>query len=78
MYIPSLESEISQILNQEKITETSAYEIKQCFKKYGNMFGSVTSEKKRFNILRRKGLIDFEKIAIGSTFKEDLVGNQII
>ena len=47
------------------------HKIKNCFLSYENMFKSVNTENKRFNILRKYGYIDFEEYIVDSTLESN-------
>lgn len=76
-YLPSLKNDIIEILKKENITADSLEDIKVCFTKHSNVFDSLSTEFKRFNLLKRKGYTEPDELLIGDCLTEKLVGNKI-
>ena len=75
IYLPSLENDLKAILRKEQISNTVLLEIERCFRDYNSIFQHVYTEPKQFDLLRRKGLFDFEEFMIGRHFVEKVKGN---
>lgn len=78
VYIPSLKNDVLEVLKNENISDTSFKKIEQCFQKHSTVFDNVSTECKRFKILKTKGFIDYEECVIGKPFTEKLVGNEML
>ena len=76
VYIPSLKRDIFTRLQNEKITDFSLKEVEKWFNKYGSIFESVETKAKRLQLLRKKGLTDFEEFVVGTSFTEKIINNE--
>ena len=77
VYLPSLKSEILEILEKGCKDDLCSDEIEQCFMKYSNVFKPVATEHKRFKLLRKKGFFEYEEFIIGEKFSEKLVESEV-
>ena len=77
-YTPTLKNDIQAILKNKSISDFTLKDIEKCFDKYSVIFENVNTEAKRFQLLRRKGFIDFEEFKIGTTFVQKLVNNEMV
>ena len=78
IFLPALKNEILKHLEGENIRDETRDNIEKCFCNYSSIFTNVSTEHKRFELLRRKGFIDTEKFVIGNTFVQKLVGEKTL
>ena len=78
VFLPSLKSDIIQILNKNKVSDNCLCDVEKCFSKHRSVFENVSTEAKRFRLLRSKGYVDPEHFKIAETFVEKIVGNEIV
>lgn len=78
VYLPSLKKDVLEALKDENISGFSLFKLNQCFERHSKIFDAVSTEPKRFNLLRRKGYVDPQEFDLGFKFTEKLVGNDIL
>ena len=65
-----------KVLEEDKISSYSLYQIEQYFEKYRNVFNFVQTEHKRLSLLQKMySYVPFEMVKMGITFEEKIVGN---
>ena len=77
VYLPSLKTDIIEIVIKANVDKNSIEKIKKCFNNHSSVFEAVSTEKKIFSILKDKGFIDHEEYEIGTTFVDKIVGNEL-
>ena len=66
-YIPALKNDITAILKEKSVADSSIKEIENLLDKYSSILENVDSEHKRFKLLKQQGLIN------GRTYVEQIV-----
>lgn len=73
--LASLLNDILSVLKEKNLEDATLRAIEEQFSNYSTVFDDVSTEPKRFNILKPNGLIDFEWYTIGITFVKKVVVN---
>ncbi|KAJ8666150.1 hypothetical protein QAD02_007812 [Eretmocerus hayati] len=77
-FLPSLKSDIFEILARENISAGARKDIEKCFEKHSAICDEMNTESKRFTHFKKAGLPKSTEFIIGSHFKEKIVGNEIV
>lgn len=76
-YIPSIRSDVLAVLEKSNVSQSTLKGLEQCFENHSKVFEPVSSEHRRFTILKTEGYEELEEFLVGIKFVEKLVGNDI-
>lgn len=77
-YLPLLKKAVITTFKRNNVLDTALQDVEKCFNEFREVFEDVSTETKRFNLLKQKGFIDYEEFPIGKTFVEKIVGNYVL
>ncbi|KAJ8665778.1 hypothetical protein QAD02_007440 [Eretmocerus hayati] len=77
-FLPSLKSDIFEILARENISAGARKDMEKCFEKHSVICDEMNTESKRFTHFKKVGLPKLTEFIIGSYFKQKIVGNEIV
>lgn len=75
LLLPSLKFNIIDIITENNDKEAMIRKVEECFQRHGTIFDTVDTDAKRFQLLKSRGYIDYEKILLGERLEETLVNN---